>query len=89
MSPALVYHLLGHRNTYPNFAVWEEDYLEFLYSFTQFQGQLRNLFALLKNRYLLFLGLPFGDWIVRFFLFVARGGRFSDHRSPGRRSQSQ
>jgi hypothetical protein len=80
VEPALVYHLLGHRATYPNFAVWEEDYLEFIHGLTLHKAQLPNLFRLLKNRYLLFLGMPFADWIVRFFLFVARGGRFSDRR---------
>ncbi|MBV9492092.1 MAG: toll/interleukin-1 receptor domain-containing protein, partial [Verrucomicrobia bacterium] len=37
-------------------------------------------FLLLKTRYLLFLGAPFHEWIVRFFLFVVKGGRFTDRR---------
>jgi hypothetical protein len=43
-------------------------------------AQLERLFLLLKTRYLLLLGAPFTDWLVRFFLFVVKGGRFSDHR---------
>ena len=80
LGPALVYHLVGHRATYPNFAVWEEDYLEFICGLIQHQPQLPNLFRLLRSRFLLLLGTPFADWIVRFFLFLAKGGRFSDHR---------
>jgi hypothetical protein len=80
LQPALVYHLVGNRQTYPNFAVWEEDYLEFICGLIRHDAQLARLFLLLKTRYLLFLGAPFADWIVRFFLFVVKGGRFTDHR---------
>jgi TIR domain len=80
LRPALVYHLVGNRQTYPNFAVWEEDYLEFICGLIRHDAQLERLFLLLKTRYLLFLGTPFTDWIVRFFLFVVKGGRFTDHR---------
>ena len=80
LQPALVYHLVGNRQTYPNFAVWEEDYLEFICGLIRHDAQLERLFLLLKTRYLLFLGTPFTDWIVRFFLFVVKGGRFTDHR---------
>ena len=80
LEPALVYHILGNRQTYPDFAVWEEDYLEFLCGMIGHHAQLERLFLLLKTRYLLLLGAPFADWLVRFFLFVVKGGRFSDHR---------
>lgn len=80
LQPAFVYHLVGNRQTYPNFAVWEEDYLEFICGLIRHDAQLERLFLLLKTRYLLFLGAPFADWIVRFFLFVVKGGRFTDHR---------
>lgn len=80
LQPAIVYHLVGNRQTYPNFAVWEEDYLEFICGLIRHDAQLGRLFLLLKTRYLLLLGAPFADWIVRFFLFVVKGGRFTDHR---------
>jgi TIR domain-containing protein/SIR2-like protein len=76
----LVYHIVGSRETHPNFAVWEEDYLEFVLGLVRHDQQLKNLFLLLKTRYLLFLGAPFADWIVRFFLFLVKGGRFTDRR---------
>jgi hypothetical protein len=77
---ALVYHILGNRDTHPNFVVWEEDYLQFILALVRHDQQLKNLFLLLKTRYLLFLGAPFEDWIVRFFLFLVKGGRFTDRR---------
>jgi hypothetical protein len=80
IEPALVYHIVGSRQTYPNFAVWEEDYLEFICGLTRHHAQLERLFLLLKTRYLLLLGAPFHDWIVRFFLFLVKGGRFTDRR---------
>jgi hypothetical protein len=80
IESALVYHIVGNRDTHPNFAVWEEDYLEFVLGLIRHDQQLKNLFLLLKTRYLLFLGAPFADWIVRFFLFLVKGGRFTDRR---------
>jgi TIR domain/SIR2-like domain len=76
----IVYHIVGSRDTHPYFAIWEEDYLEFVFSLVRHDQQLKNLFLLLKTRHLLFLGTPFTDWIMRFFLFVVNGGRFTDRR---------
>jgi hypothetical protein len=80
LGPGFVYHLLGSRQTYPNFAVWEEDFLEFICGLVRHHAQLERLFLLLKTRYLLILGAPFSDWVMRFFLFVAKGGRFTERR---------
>jgi hypothetical protein len=75
------YHVLGAWNTYPDFAVWEEDYMEFLCGLLETpRDTQKNLLRVLKNRSLLLIGAPFGDWIVRFFLRVAKQGRLSDLR---------
>lgn len=74
----LVYHILGDFNTVPDFAVWDEDYMEFIFGLIERQDTLENLFRLLRSRDLLLLGAPSDDWIVRFFLRVARGQRLSD-----------
>jgi len=42
------------------------------------------LFDHLRNKDLLLIGSPFNDWMVRFFLRVAKGKRFSDPRDQGR-----
>lgn len=82
-SNPLVYHILGDYRTAPEFAVWDEDYMEYICSLIESRPTLENLFATLKTRSLLLLGAPSEDWIVRFFLRAAQGHRLSEsaHRS--------
>jgi hypothetical protein len=85
LPASLVYHMLGSVKTFPDFAVWEEDYMEYLCHFIE-QGReaaLDGLFRQLRARHLLLLGAPFSDWIVRLFLRAARGRRLSDPREHG------
>jgi len=74
----LVYHILGDYQTFPDFVVWEEDYMEFLCGLIENRPTLTNLFSILKTRSLLLLGAPSDDWVVRFFLRAARGQRPSE-----------
>ncbi|MEL7499174.1 MAG: toll/interleukin-1 receptor domain-containing protein [Planctomycetota bacterium] len=76
----IVLNVMGDFNTYPDFAVWDEDYMEFICGLIEHSDTLERLFRLLKNRYLLLLGAPSSDWIVRFFLRVARQKRLSERR---------
>lgn len=81
LTATWLYHILGDFNTYPDFAVWEEDYMEFICGLLKHQatdGSMTNIFRQLEKRYLLMLGAPFTDWIVRFFLRTARKSRLSD-----------
>lgn len=81
LPDTFVYHALGNYDTYPDFAVWEEDYMEFLCGMLEApKDTCRNLFRELRNRSLLLIGAPFDDWIVRFFLRVAKQERLSDRR---------
>ncbi len=75
----LVYHIMGDY-TLPDFAVWEEDYMEFVCGLIENRDTLENLFRQIKSRNLLLLGAPSEDWIVRFFLRAARGERLSDRK---------
>jgi hypothetical protein len=85
LPPSLVYHILGNLDTHPDFAVWEEDYMEHLCALIGQSGDesLEGLFRQLKRRHLLLLGAPFEDWIVRFFIRTARGSRLSEKRVHG------
>ncbi len=74
----LLHYILGDAQTFPDFAVWEEDYMEFVCGLLESAGTMENLFRVLRHRHLLFLGAPAEDWIVRFFLRVARQERLSD-----------
>jgi TIR domain/SIR2-like domain len=67
-----VYHLLGQVSTIPEYVVWEEDALEFVCALGQQMREMHNLASELKERALLILGLNFSDWLVRFFLRVAK-----------------
>lgn len=80
LPSTFVYNILGTTATFPDFAVWEEDYLEILCGIIEApKDNLKNLLRELKNRSLLLIGSPFDDWIVRFFMRVAKQGRFSLH----------
>ena len=85
LPASLVYHILGKLDTFPEFAVWEEDYMEYLCALVAQSGDkaLEGLFRQLRTRHLLLLGAPFADWIVRFFLRAARGRRLSEPREYG------
>jgi TIR domain-containing protein/SIR2-like protein len=76
MTPS-VYHLLGQVSSIPNYVVWEEDALEFVCALNQQMRDMHNLASELKERALLILGLNFSDWLVRFFMRVAKQRRLS------------
>lgn len=78
LGNTLLYHILGNLDTFPEFAVWEEDYMEFICGLLERHDTMERLFRLLKNRHLLLLGAPASDWIVRFFVRAARQMRLSD-----------
>ncbi len=83
-SPFL-FHILGTHDTYPDFVIWEEDYIEYIFGLLRSQDNLRLLFDQLRNRDLLLIGSPFTDWIVRLFLRVVKDKRFSVPRDQGRK----
>src|SRR5262249_30534848 len=67
-----VFHLLGRVSAMPEYVVWEEDMLEFVFALNKHMPLMERLGRDLKEHGLLFLGLNFSDWLVRFFLRVSR-----------------
>ena len=67
-----VFHLLGRVSSMPEYVVWEEDMLEFLFALSRHMPVMERLGRDLKEHGLLFLGLRFSDWLVRFFLRVTK-----------------
>jgi hypothetical protein len=63
-----VYQLFGPLTSATDFAVTEEDTLEFLHSLQSESRRPRYLFDALKRNHLLFLGCSFPDWLERFFV---------------------
>lgn len=77
----IIYHLLGRASPVPDdYAVTEEDTLEFLSSLLDQNNRPKPLFDALKAHHLLIIGSTFPDWLARFFIRVAKGERLSLHR---------
>jgi len=73
LPSTFLYHLLGATDQHASFAIWEEDYMEYLAALLMGpQDNLKNLIGLLRNRSLLILGSPYEDWFTRFFWFIAK-----------------
>lgn len=87
IGSTLLFHILGDYHTSRDFAVWEEDYMEFICKLIEARDKdtLRRLFSALQNCQLLLLGSPATDWILRFFLRMSRTSRLSHrhHSEPG------
>ena len=76
----VVFHLLGRASSSPEFAICDEDWLEWLHALQDKQRQPLKLFDELRANHLLILGCGFGDWLARFFLRTARGMELSQRR---------
>ncbi len=76
----LVFHLLGRASASPDYAICDEDLLEFVLGLQDKQRQPKNLFDALRTNHLLILGCSFGDWLARFFLRTARSLELSQNR---------
>ena len=68
----VVFHLLGRSSASPDYAICDDDLLEFLHAMQDRQRQPKTLFDELRGNQLLILGCSFGDWLTRFFLRTAR-----------------
>jgi hypothetical protein len=75
-----VFHLLGRLSATPDYVITEEDTLEFLCEMQSEAKRPQLLFDALKNNHLLLLGCGFPDWLARFFIRLAKGGRLSGQR---------
>lgn len=76
----VVFHLLGKASASPDYAICDEDLLEFLHGLQDKQRQPKTLFDELRGNHLLFLGCSFRDWLARFFLRTARSLELSQKR---------
>ena len=76
----VVFHLLGQASASLDYAICDEDLLEFCYGLQDKQRQPHALFDALRENHLLILGCSFGDWLARFFLRTARSFALSQKR---------
>jgi len=71
----VVYHLLGRVSALPEYAVTEEDTLEFVHTLQSATKGLEKLLAALRTHSILLIGSGYPDWLMRFFLRLAKGDR--------------
>jgi TIR domain-containing protein/SIR2-like protein len=76
----VVFHLLGRASASPDYAICDDDLLEFLHAMQDKQRQPKTLFDELRGSHLLVLGASFSDWLARFFLRTARNLELSQKR---------
>jgi hypothetical protein len=76
----VVFHLLGRASASPDYAICDDDLLEFLHAMQDKQRQPKTLFDELRGNHLLILGCSFSDWLARFFLRTARNLELSQKR---------
>lgn len=74
-SVATVFHLFGRYSISPEYAVTEEDTLEFMHLLQSDVKRPQNLFRELAQRDLLMLGNSFNDWVGRFFIRLTKQER--------------
>lgn len=80
LSEPIVYHLFGKLSSVPDYAVTEEDVLEFVHSLQSEDRRPPHLFDELTHKHLLVLGGSFPDWLARFFVRIAKSERLSAAR---------
>jgi len=76
-GPPVVFHLFGRATSMPEYAVTEEDVLEFMHALQSQEGRPEKLFRLLQQKNLLIVGCGFVDWLARFFLRLGAPARLS------------
>jgi len=76
-----VFHAFGRATASPQFAIHEEDILEFVYGLQTGLGSVpERMIGAIRSRNLLFIGCNFSDWLGRFMLRVANQTRLSGDR---------
>ena len=78
----VVFHLFGQPDTLHDYAVTEDDVLQFSHNLQAADKRPENLFELLHSRSLLMLGWNFPGWLTRFFMCAAAGPRLFDPDTP-------
>ena len=71
----LVFHLFGKLSAVPDYAVTEEDTLEFIHSLQNETKRPQRLFDELNQAHLLIIGGNISQWLARFFLRASRRER--------------
>ena len=68
LDQATVFHLFGKLTVVPEYAVTDEDVLEFMYLLQSRTSRPQLLFDVLIKQNLIVIGCPLPDWLGRFFV---------------------
>jgi TIR domain/SIR2-like domain len=71
----VVFHLFGKLSAVPDYAVTEEDTLEFIHSLQNETKRPQRLFDELNQAHLFLIGCSITEWLARFFLRASRRER--------------
>lgn len=72
-----VFHLFGKLSAVPDYAVTDEDVLEFVHSLQSETRRPNVLFDALNRSHVLIIGSTFSGWLARFFFRIAKRERLS------------
>ena len=72
-----VFHLFGRLSAVPDYAVTDEDVLEFVHSLQSETRRPNVLFDALNRSHVLIIGSTFSGWLARFFFRIAKRERLS------------
>ena len=73
-----VFHLFGKASSVPDYAVTDEDVLEFMHSLQSETRRPNALFDALNRSHVLIVGSTFSGWLARFFFRITKRGRLSN-----------
>ena len=82
LAGSLVYQIFGRASLHHDYAVTEEDILEFMHSLQSERTRPDDLLDYLKEKQLLLLGCAFPDWLARFFIRTIRNERLHLSERP-------
>ena len=77
LDRATVFHLFGRLSSVPDYAVTDEDLLEFMHALQSKTGRPERLFDAMVGSHLLIIGCAFSDWLARFFVRIGKHERLS------------
>ncbi len=80
LEAPLVYQLFGTATAASDYAVTDEDVLEFLHTLQSETRRPQLLFDKLRTHHLLFIGCGFPDWLARFFVRTVSNQRLLNPR---------
>jgi hypothetical protein len=76
-----VFYLFGRASIYPEYAIHEEDTLEFAYNLLSKDHWIPEaMIGKIRERNLLFIGCDFPDWLSRYFIRLMNTERLSSDR---------